>query len=159
MSLPAAGAEGLREELEPLEDGLIRRCLRAGDWASGGKSLWHRMLDFLVGEPGACRLLLLRSMRLLWQEACASRWREAWASRNVTSPLHIFESSLVCNTASSSSLFLCCASRPKACGLSFSYQSRQAHAAAASAEIASSHALSAMHAAFAQTAVSQSLTY
>ena len=48
-----AGAEGLREELEPLEDGLIRRCLHAGDWASGGKSLWHRLLDFAVGEPGA----------------------------------------------------------------------------------------------------------
>ena len=48
-----AGAEALREALAPLEDGLIRRCLAAGDWAAGGKSLWHRMLDFAVGEPGA----------------------------------------------------------------------------------------------------------
>jgi len=48
-----AGAGALREALAPLEDGLIRRCLAAGDWAAGGKSLWHRMLDFAVGEPGA----------------------------------------------------------------------------------------------------------
>ena len=61
----AAGAEGLQEELEPLEDGLIRRCLRAGDWASGGKSLWHRALDFLVREPGARPVLLMRCMRLV----------------------------------------------------------------------------------------------
>lgn len=73
--MQAAGAEGLREELEPLEDRLIRRCLRAGDWASGGKSLWHRMLDFLVGEPGACPFLLMRSMRLLRQEVSARGWR------------------------------------------------------------------------------------
>ncbi|KAK9825352.1 hypothetical protein WJX81_001851 [Elliptochloris bilobata] len=45
--------DGLREELEPLQDGLVGRCLRVGDWASGGKSLWHRLLDFAVGEPGA----------------------------------------------------------------------------------------------------------
>ena len=74
----------MREELEPLVDGLIRRCLRAGDWATGGKLLWHRMLGFLVGEPGAC----CRCSRA----ACAPRVKKCpWETQaSVTFLLHAY---------------------------------------------------------------------
>lgn len=39
------------EILEPVADGLIRRCLEAGDWGQQ-KALWHRLLDYAAGEGG-----------------------------------------------------------------------------------------------------------
>ena len=50
----------MREQLQPLRDELIQRCLSIGPWEYNGKPLWHRILDFAMdaGEPwiAACAL-------------------------------------------------------------------------------------------------------
>ena len=46
------GSAGCSAALEPLSDGLIRRCLAVGPWDHNGKPLWHRLLDWAV-DAGA----------------------------------------------------------------------------------------------------------
>ena len=43
----------MQEQLQPLTDELIQRCLSIGPWEYNGKPLWHRILDFAMdaGEP------------------------------------------------------------------------------------------------------------
>eukprot|EP00884_Botryococcus_braunii_P011350 jgi/Botrbrau1/20215/Bobra.31_1s0012.1 len=50
--LPSTGPGRVREVLEPVSDGLIRRCLETGDW-NQRKPFWHRLLDYAAGEEGS----------------------------------------------------------------------------------------------------------
>lgn len=38
----------MQEQLHPLTDELIQRCIRVGPWEYDGKPLWHRILDFAM---------------------------------------------------------------------------------------------------------------
>ena len=38
----------MQEQLHPLSDELIQRCLSMGPWEYNGKPLWHRLLDFAM---------------------------------------------------------------------------------------------------------------
>ena len=38
----------MQEQLHPLSDELIQRCLSIGPWEYNGKPLWHRLLDFAM---------------------------------------------------------------------------------------------------------------
>lgn len=38
----------MQEQLQPLTDELIQRCLSMGPWEHNGKPLWHRILDFAM---------------------------------------------------------------------------------------------------------------
>ena len=48
----------MREQLQPLTDELIQRCMSIGPWEYNGKPLWHRILDFAMhaGKPAVSRL-------------------------------------------------------------------------------------------------------
>ena len=38
----------MQEQLQPLTDDLIQRCMNTGPWEFNGKPLWHRILDFAM---------------------------------------------------------------------------------------------------------------
>ncbi len=48
------------ELLEPLTDDLIQQCLAVGPWEHNGKPVWHRLLDWAVGEgENSCHVSLM----------------------------------------------------------------------------------------------------
>lgn len=55
----------MQEELQPLSDDLIQRCLSMGPWEHNGKPLWHRMLDFAMDAGNLHILSLLSPARML----------------------------------------------------------------------------------------------
>ena len=44
------------EILQPLTDVLIQQCLEVGPWEHNGKPVWHRLLDWALGEGVLCFL-------------------------------------------------------------------------------------------------------
>lgn len=50
----------MREQLQPLTDDLIQRCMSTGPWEYNGKPLWHRILDFAM-DAGEHKMLQLPS--------------------------------------------------------------------------------------------------
>ena len=46
----------MQEQLQPLTDELIQRCMSIGPWEYNGKPLWHRILDFAMHAGEHARL-------------------------------------------------------------------------------------------------------
>ncbi|CAL5218657.1 g361 [Coccomyxa viridis] len=66
----------MREQLQPLRDELIQRCMSTGPWEYNGKPLWHRILDFAMdaGAFGAEQTIFLPTKCLsLLEVLCKAR--------------------------------------------------------------------------------------